>query len=266
MQLVDLARFHGIKALAITDHDEIAANLIAINYNRNDRLEIVPGVELSIDYILGTSGHLHLVGLWVHPESDELNTVLYDLREARKERAGQIIIKLNEIGIKIRPEDLAGINHNGYVGRPHFAHLLLSKGYVRTLYDAYRQYLGDKCPAYIPKKKLALQPALNLIHRAGGIAILAHPFSLGYSNYDLLGSEILKLKELGLDGIEAFNPNYDQAATDWLMQFAVQNRLLVSGGSDFHGDMKPGISLGSGHGNLQVPDALMVQLKSFRNS
>jgi predicted metal-dependent phosphoesterase TrpH len=265
-QLIELARFNGVTALAITDHDEVAANLIALDYNGSSGVDVIPGVELSIDYPLETRGHLHLIGLWIDPGHDELTSILHDLRKARRLRAQQIIEKLNLIGIKIRLEDLAALNHNGYIGRPHIASLLLNKGHTRSLHEAYRQYLGDNCPAYVSKKKLGLQTAINLIHRAGGLAMLAHPFSLGYPTYDQLGNEILRMKETGLDGLEAYNPNYDDNATDWLLQFASKHQFLVSGGSDFHGEMKPGINLGSGHGNLFIPEMILTTLKNHRNS
>ena len=116
-------------------------------------------------------------------------------------------------------------------------------------------------PAYVPKKKLSARAAIDLIHHAGGLAIAAHPFSLGYETYPEIGREMLKLKSIGLDGLEAYYTNHNTYLTKWLLDFARENNMLISGGSDFHGEPKPKIQLGCGLGNLNIPYSVFENLK-----
>ena len=150
---------------------------------------------------------------------------------------------------------------HGSAGRPHVASLLMKEGYARSMIDGFRRFLGKGCPGYVPKKKLAIVPAIDLIHDAGGLAILAHPVSLNYPNYPRLGREILKLTEIGLDGIEVFYSSHDRYLTKWLLDFARQHNLAVSGGSDFHGTTKPDVQPAVGRGNLRIPPLIADLLR-----
>lgn len=259
-QLLDLFKQYDVRVLALTDHDTIDGLEEARAYGRQIGLQVVNGVELSIDYPLPGRGHLHLLGLFIDVTSAALHQALDHLRLARQHRGKQIVEKLQLIGVDISQQELDDIASGGSVGRPHIAHLLVQKGYVTSVAQAFREYLSKGQPAYVPKEKLKIEPAIEVIHQAGGLAVLAHPISLGYNNYPRFGQEILKLQALGLDGIEAYYPSHDRYFTRWLLDFAAQHDLAVSGGSDFHGDAKPDIKPAIGYGNLNIPFNLYEDL------
>lgn len=262
-QLVEEALRREVGVLAITDHDEVGAVGPALTYAKDRAIEIVSGVELSIDYELQGKAHLHLLGLFVDHNNEPLRSALFELKSARRERMLEMVSKINALGYPVGVNEIEEQVGYGSAGRPHLASIMVKKGYVTDLYEAFVRYLSKGRPAYVPKKKLKIEPAINLIHSAGGLAILAHPFSLGYDVYDQLGREILKLKETGLDGIEVYYSNHDRYLTQWLHEFALKNDLLMSGGSDFHGAVKPEINLGRGLGNLQIPFEIYKNLKDY---
>ncbi len=252
-QLVDKVKTIGIKVIAVTDHDEICGCKEAVDYGKKNNVTVIPGVELSIDYALKGKNHLHLLGLFIDTKNDALNTALEQLRSARHRRAKKIIDKLRQIGYNLNYQELSNFAGNGSIGRPHVAALLKQKGIIKQEAEAFRYLLGRGGPAYVAKEKLDIVKAIRVIHEANGLAILAHPISLGFKTYDLLGKEILKLHLLGLDGIEVYYSRHDKYLIKWLLDFANQNHLAVSGGSDFHGRAKPNIQPGSGYGNLRIP-------------
>lgn len=263
--LIEEAVKNNVRVLAITDHDEIGAIPLGLKYSQGMDFKLVPGVELSIDYELKGQGHLHLLGLFIDHNNKTLKKSLKILKEARQSRILQMADKMNRLGHNISEEDIKQKVRQGSAGRPHIAQILIEKGIVNSLYEAFKKYLSKGRPAYVPKVKLKIEPAIDLIHSAGGIAILAHPYSLGFSNYPRLGQEILKLKDYGLDGIEVYYTNHDQYLTKWLKEFAESNELLISGGSDFHGSAKPNTKLGKGTGVLNIPYEVFENLKNFIN-
>lgn len=260
-ELVDKAAACGLTAIAITDHDEIQANAIAVDYARKYTVNIVPGVEFSIDYTLPGTAHLHLLGLFLDINNMHLNEVLNDLRTARKKRAYEILDKLNNLGLNLKKDDLEKIAGQGSAGRPHLAQLLINAGRVNSVWEAFNKYLSKGKPAYVPKKKLKLTQAMDLIHEAKGLAILAHPVSLRFEQYRDLDIFIQELKKEGLDGIEAYYTSHTANFTKYVLKAAKRNNLLISGGSDFHGSVKPDTELGTGRGNLNIPDQVYFDLK-----
>ena len=262
-ELVDKVSTLGIKAIAITDHDEICGCAEAVEYAKGKNITVIPGVELSIDYPLQGKNHLHLLGLFIDVHNELLNNALERLRAARRSRAKRIVEKLKQIGYDLTYEELSKSAGDGSIGRPHVAALLRQKGIVKQEAEAFRYFLGRGGPAYVPKEKMDLNSAIEVIHKAKGLAMLAHPISLGYKTYELLGKEILKWQGLGLDGIEAYYSRHDRYLTDWLLAFARQHGLAVSGGSDFHGKAKPDIQPGSGYGNLKIPYHVYEDLISY---
>lgn len=260
-ELIDYVKKLNVGVIAVTDHDEIGANLPARNYGEKQGIEVIAGVELSIEYQLKGRGHLHIVGLFIDPLNQELCRTLDRLKKARVSRAREIIEKLSALGLPVSYNELEKIVGKGSAGRPHAAALLVRKGIVSSFHEAFKEYLSKGCPAYVAKRKLKIEPAVELIHQAGGLAILAHPISLGFSAYKRTGAEILKLKKLGIDGVEAYYCSHDRYFTNWLLEFAKKNDLAVSGGSDFHGATKPDIQPGVGRGNLHVPVKIIDELK-----
>jgi len=262
-QVVRAVKEFEVTVMALTDHDTLAGIPEALTAAAEENMVMVPGVELSIDYPLKGKAHLHLLGLFLDHTNQAINLELERLRTARLLRGEKIVRKLQQLGMNLTNDDLQRVAGDGSIGRPHLARLLMEKGYVSSVKEAFFKYLSKDRPAYVPKEKLKIKPAIDLIHRAGGVAILAHPISLGYPTYDRFGMEILKLKEMGLDGIEAYYSSHDRYFTQWLLEFARKNGLIASGGSDFHGDAKPDIKPGIGFNNLNVPYEIYENLKEY---
>ena len=262
-ELIAEAQKEGLRVIAITDHDEVGAIAPALEYALDSAVRIVPGVELSIDYDLPGRAHLHLLGLFIDHQHKALISTLLDLKEARRERMREMVGKMRSLGMDIPGAEIQELVGQGSPGRPHLARVMVARGIVPNLYAAFAHYLSKGKPAYVPKKKLTIEPAIALIHQAGGLAFLAHPFSLGFASYEPLGKEILKLKALGLDGIEVYYSKHSRYFTRWLDDFAGKHDLLVCGGSDFHGAAKPEIQLGRGLGNLKVPYTVYENLQHY---
>jgi predicted metal-dependent phosphoesterase TrpH len=261
LQLLQKADYLKIKAIAITDHDEIGAHHLLKNLDYDYHVSVVSGVELSIDITLSGTAHLHLLGLFLDVDNDELNYVLNDLRDARQRRAHKIIEKLNDIGLQIKNSEIDEIIGEGSAGRPHIAKLLIDKNIVGSVWEAFNKYLSKGRSAYVSKKKLPLKRAIDLIHNASGLAILAHPVSLKHRRYKDTEDFLRELKYLGLDGVEAYYSTHTPNFTKYLVNAAQRHKLLVSGGSDFHGKVKPETELGRGRGNLNIPDDVYFNLK-----
>lgn len=262
LELLNKAEDFKLKAIAITDHDEIQANYVAANCLAGLKIEVVPGAEFSIDIDLKGMAHLHLIGLFLDINNSQLIESLSELRKARKKRAYQIIYKLNQIGIDVTNREIDLIIGEGSAGRPHVAQLLIEKNVINSVWEAFNKYLSKGKPAYVPKKKLGLKEAINLIHSAGGLAILAHPISLKHNKYNETEAFLKELKEIGLDGLEAYYASHSKNYTKFLINAAERNNLLLSGGSDFHGSTKPDTELGRGKGDLDIPDQVLINLKN----
>jgi predicted metal-dependent phosphoesterase TrpH len=263
--LIKLAKEHQLSAIAITDHDIATANDEGLYFSKKLGLNFIPGVELSIDRELPGSGHLHILGLFIDHKDHNLNKALDYLRDERSKRNQKILNRLEELGKPISMEELQQEAGEGSVGRPHIAHLMMKKGFVLDVKEAFRLYLTNGAPAYVDKEKLEAARAIELIHDAGGMAVISHPISLGFKLYTEIADEIIALKKLGLEGIEVYYPSHSKNINDWLRKFVADNDLLITGGSDFHGAVKPDIQLGTGYGDLEVPDQVYWDLVAYMN-
>lgn len=261
IELVEHAKLVDVSVLAITDHDTVQGCQAALEHGKKIDVKVISGVELSIDYPLNGNGHVHLVGLFIDPKNPELVQALNQLQQGRLHRAEEILKKLAKIDMPVAFDELKKVVGTGSPGRPHIVSLMLQKGYIRTAFQGYTQILGKGCPAYVSKKKLKMDTAIDLIHNAGGLAILAHPISLMFANYPRLGDEILKFQEMGLDGIEVYYSSHDHYFTKWLFDFCRKHYLLISGGSDFHGKAKPDVELGRGRRNIRIPYTVYQELE-----
>ncbi len=262
-ELIDLLQTYNVKTFAITDHDTISAIPQAALYAQKKNMQLISGVELSIDYPLPKTAHLHLLGLFIDVQNAHLIEALEQLRKHRERRAWLIIEKLKGLGVPITTDEVERLNHYESVGRPHIARLLLQKGVVNRLEEAFERFIGRNAPAYVPKKKFNLQEALNLIHQAKGLAIVAHPISLGAKSEKQLYQQLDELVAQGVDGLEVYYATHDQHLTALLLDYAQQNKLAISGGSDFHGAAKKDIQPVIGLGNLKIPDAIVEALHQF---
>ncbi len=248
-ELVYLAKKEKLQALALTDHDTIDGLKPAYKTAKEVDLPFLCGIEISIKF--EGPGHFHLLGYFLEPKIPKINEVLLKLKKAREERNKKMIEKLNNLGIRITLEELKEIAQ-GEIGRPHMANLLVKKGIVKSFEEAFQKYLKKGAPAYVPKALLLPEEAIKLILEAKGVPVLAHPVTLKLNLLELK-NYIKKLKDFGLMGIEVFYPEHTTDFTKFLMEFAKELGLLLTGGSDFHGKNKPDIKLGKGLNNLNVP-------------
>jgi hypothetical protein len=259
-ELVAEARRSGLEALALTDHDTTNGLEEALAAGRDLGLEVIPGCELSVDY---PKGQMHIVGLWLPVNPRLLTEKLVYLRERRHSRNERIIAALQKAGIAIDYREVRDLAGEASIGRPHIARLLMDKGAVRDIQQAFDEYIGPGGRAYVPKDKLTPEVAIDLLSQEGATVILAHPFSLQISESELR-RELSRLKEFGLEGMEAHYPEHTPGQTTLFLQLCREFDLLVSGGSDFHGSVKPDIRLGTGRSNLDLPYALVQTMKDRR--
>lgn len=260
-ELVKAAKKVGLTAVALTDHDTMDGLPEALETGVKIGLEVIPGCELSVESRIGV---LHVVGLWVDPYSERLIRVFEQVRDRRLERNESVVGKLQELGFDITMEEVQG-HAAGTVGRPHMARIMIEKGYVRNFEEAFSDYLGKKGKAYFPKNNISAEEAFELLRSTDATPVLAHPFLLS-SDEDVLDREVGRLKEMGLQGIEVYYSSHTIEMTGIAKGLARKYDLLPSGGSDFHGSVKPGIQLGKGTGSLFVHHSVLDDMKAFRQA
>ena len=257
-EIVDLAKKQGLKAIAITDHDTIGGNKEAVEAGMDRDLEVIPGVEISVEW---DKGPIHILGYYIDWENRKLASQLKNLIAFREERNPQIVKKLNLLGLQLSYDEVKKVAGEGAVGRPHFAQVLVKRGYVKNEDQAFKKYLQRGASAYVDKKRLSPQEGIHLIKDAGGIAVLAHPFTTDGIIHKEMEQCICHLRQLGIEGIEALYPLHTAQQTLQLQDLAKKHKLLVTGGTDFHGKQKPQILLGRGFGNMRVPYHLVIEMK-----
>jgi 3',5'-nucleoside bisphosphate phosphatase len=255
-EVVGAAHRLGLAAISLTDHDTIDGIEEAMHVGADLGVEVVPGLELSVTY---DEGSVHLLGYFFDRADKRLLEELGRLQEGRKTRNTAILARLNELGIAITERELAITSGHGQSGRPHIASLLVQKGVVGNMDEAFCRYLARGGKAYQPRYVLKAGEAMNIIKDAGGLSVLAHPQQLEKAGKNL-SAVIERLRGLGLDGIEAFYPTHSHSFRKRLMAIARRLDLVVSGGSDYHGDIRPGTALACG-GSL-VPGHLLETMKA----
>lgn len=258
--LVAYAKKKGAAALSLTDHDTIEGLAEAASAGIEYGLEVIPGLEISAQYAGGT---MHILGYYLDPSDPDLNQELRRLQEARRERNPKIIEKLKALGIPVSFDQLETLAQ-GQIGRPHIARLLLQIGAVSSLDEAFQKYLAQGARAYVDKFRFSPRKALDLIHKAGGIPVLAHPFTLNCTSLRDLYELVKDLKEVGLSGIEVLYPGHSSEQTRDYFSLVKELNLLYTGGSDFHGNNRENVDLLTGRGDLQIPYEIVEQLKSLR--
>jgi len=257
-EIVALAKEQGLKAIAITDHDTIEGNKQAVVAGIKRGVEVIPGVEISVEW---NKRPVHILGYYIDLEHRKLASQLKQLVAFREERNPKIVKKLNLLGLQLSYDDVKRVAGEGTVGRPHFAQVLVKKGYVKNEDQAFSQYLQRGASAYVEKKRFSPQEGISLINDAGGIAVLAHPFTTDGIIDREMEPFIVQFKQLGIEGIEALYPLHSSQQTLQLQDLAKKYQLLVTGGTDFHGKQKPHIRLGRGFGNMRVPYQLVIEMK-----
>lgn len=258
--LVRKAAAAGLKAVAVTDHDTVGGLEEATEEGDRSGIEVIRGCEISAR---SEFGEMHILGLWLPEDPGPLARVLEELRTQRTDRNLIIIRKLVELGVDIAYEEVLAVAGGETVGRPHVARVLMDKGYVASLREAFERYLGYKGLAYEPKKTLSPVKAVTLLSGLGATVSLAHPRLIRCPDA-WLEDTVSALKSYGLSAIEAYHSEHSGADERFCVDLAVRHGLALSGGSDYHGAAKPGIDLGTGHGGLRVPAFVLEELKRQR--
>jgi len=256
--VVRMAAAAGISSLALTDHDTQAGIAEARAEASKVGLELIPGTELSLQW---DQGAMHLVVLFLEPGPGPLQDRLAALRIGRTDRNSRIIARLDELGVPITEEELSKQAGGESVGRPHIAAVMVRRGYVETIYEAFDRYLALGKPGYMSRLRLSPEEAIGLARDSGAVPIVAHPHTLGLNNSEEVAATLRRLAGAGLAGIECYYPLYSPLEREGYAALAQRFGLKPSGGSDFHGAYKPDVELGVGRGNLSVPDHLLDALR-----
>ncbi|MEY8515949.1 PHP domain-containing protein [Lachnospiraceae bacterium 29-84] len=255
--LVEHAKELGLSAIALTDHDTVNGLPKARRRAKELGIELVPGIELSTDY---EGMEVHILGYYMDETEPAFLTKLQEFVDGRERRNDQMMELLQKEGFAITMEDLRRENPDSVITRAHISRYLVEHGFVKDKATVFQVYLGDGRRCYVPREKITPFEAIRLIQLGGGLAFFAHPV-LCHMEDGRLRSFVQSLKEAGLAGIEAMyslNRPEDEA---YLKRLAEEYGLLVSGGSDFHGENKPDIQLGTGKSNLSIPYQYLAQIK-----
>ncbi len=254
-ELIEVAARAGVDVLGITDHDTFRGFDQAAPLARQVGIEAICGIELSTK-LHGQS--VHLLGYFLGDNGpQDFRTWVLEMQESRRERNVRLAARLRELGFDVTLEE-AEARGRGMTGRPHFAQLLVEKGYVRNLRQAFDEYLDESAKGYVHRKEPQFAEGVARIREAGGIASLAHPIRVRGDIPALLP----ELCDAGLNAIEAYHSDHARRDTEQYLALAERYGLMVTGGSDFHGEVKPGVLLGTGYaGNLRIPADLIDQLK-----
>jgi 3',5'-nucleoside bisphosphate phosphatase len=256
-EVVRLAARNDLSALALTDHDTIGGVAEAAGEAKNLGVDFLPGIEISAEY--PSPGTMHILGYGVDPNSATLGNLTAQLIAGRGNRNPQIVEKLNELGVAVTMAEWEAQAKGGVLGRPQLAAILLRKGYVSSIKQAFDKYLGQGAPAYFDKERLTPARALEMIRESGGLPVLAHPIQLRTENDAQLDRVVKDLVDLGLAGIEVFHSDHDAPWVEKCSKLAERYNLLKTGGSDFHGTNKKDIDLGLARGR-RVPRLLYDEL------
>lgn len=263
-QIVATALSRGLKAIAITDHDTTDGSKKVLNAGLPPSLNFLTGVEISAipPKSFPCSGSFHILGYGIDLEDPVLTKTLETLQDARKTRNPRILEKLNRFGFDISTHEVAALAGNGQMGRPHIAQIMVKKGFVPSINTAFDKFLAKGKPAYVDKYRIDSRRAIEVIHHAGGLPFLAHPGLIGLPEKLAIEDLIARLKKEGLEGIEVYYPEHSEKQTSRYLDIARRHALLISGGTDYHGSIKPEIEMGIGRGKLSVPYELYHHIAS----
>jgi 3',5'-nucleoside bisphosphate phosphatase len=266
-EILVLAETLHLKAISITDHDTVDGNKDLLHTGVFRSVDFLTGVEISAlpPPLFPVFGSFHILGYGIDIEDKALNHTLMVLQDARKNRNPLIIRKLNALGIAVDLNHVRQFSGACQLGRPHIAQYLVHKGIVNSIDEAFEKYLGKGKAAYVEKFRISSQDAIKLILNAGGLPVLAHPYLLQLGKGVDFEELVRELKSFGLKGIEIYYPEHPPEAIRLYDRIAKKYNLTITGGTDFHGDIKPEIKLGSGLGDLFVPYELYEDIINLLN-
>lgn len=254
-QVIWWAKNKQLKAISITDHDTIdgVAKAVLINGPWSE-FEIVPGIELSSNH---NGEEVHVLGYYIDYADESFMNKLKEIQESRYNRALKMISKLKEMDIHISVKQVLNISKGASIGRPHIARALIENGYTKDVKDAYAKYLNKDCPAYVKRYKLTTKQAIQMINSVKGIPVLAHP---GLLKDKAIINDLLNQ---GFDGIEVYHTKHDGETTMELLKIALDEKLLVTGGSDCHGKL---VNKTPELGNIRIGYDRFIELKNAAKS
>ena len=248
-ELVLLGKRHGLAALALTDHDTMEGCAAMAAASKSAGMEFISGIELTAEH---NEYELHVLGYAIDPENAKLLTAITKFQGVRQNRIREMVTRLNQNRIPLRAEEVFELANCRAPGRPHVARALVKGGHCGSFDEAFERFLKKNRPAWVPKFKMSVARAIELIHQAGGVAALAHP---GLNRTD---DVIPELVEAGLDGLECFHTKHSASATQRYLKMAKDYRLLVTGGSDCHGLSKGKPLIGT----VKLPYEYVEKLKA----
>ena len=254
--MVKLAKEKGLSAIALTDHDTIDGLTEAIEAGKKYGVQVITGIEFSVN----TDTEMHMLGLGFNIDCPHIREVLDKMIIEREKRNYIVIEKLAELGMYITIEDILAEATSPVTGRSQIAKAMMKKGYVSSLKEAFDEYLYFGRPVFVERRSISPEKAIELIHKSGGKAFLAHLNQTGKTDEELYNI-LSNLKKAGLDGIEGYYTEYTEEMSIRYRKMADDLGLILSGGSDFHGENKAGYELGSGKGNLRIPYELIENLR-----
>ncbi len=254
-ELVNLAIEKGLSAIALTDHDTAAGTEEFLKTAKDKGIEAIAGIEISS--LFEGYPEIHVLGYFIEPENKEVMNKLAYLQDARRVRNIKLIERLKELGMELKWEELEKEANGKLIGRPHFAALMVKKGFVKDTNEAFSKYIGNNGVAFVPKEKLTTPEAVSFLFQNGIVPVLAHPTKIGMNTNDLIDFIIL-LKKHGLQGIEVIHSEISEKESKKLLELAFRFNLVPTGGSDFHGDNKLFVKMGQ----PEVPYTFFEKLKN----
>lgn len=260
-ELVAKATRFRLTAIALTDHDTQEGLTEAGQAAYSMNLELIPGTELSLT---NEYGGMHLVVLWLEPGPGPLQDRLSALQSGRSGRNQAIVEELTRLGMPVSIEEVEIEAGDGSVGRPHIASVMVQKGYVPDIKSAFDLWLANDKPAYARRPLLTPEEGIGLAVESGAVPILSHPHTLTINRAHEMAAVLDELKGYGLIGLESLYPSYHQHERDGYTMLARRFGLIPSGGSDYHGTYKKDLELGTGYGDLHVPEAVLEELRERR--
>lgn len=228
LDIVKLASQKGLYSISITDHDTVDGIKPAMDNGKVFDIIVIPGIEISCQF---HNEEIHLLGYFIDFQNQELLQMLNMFKESRESRGKKIVEKLNNLGLYISLEEVIEIAGDGVVGRPHIAKALVNNNYVTSIQEAFDKYLDNDKPAYVDRYRPTLKQGIEIIHNSGGAAVIAHPGLIKNTN------AIIEAIKYGVDGIEAIHSKHSTEEVLKYSKIARENDLVITGGTDFHGDL-----------------------------
>ena len=258
--LVTAAAAIGLSGIALTDHDTLEGTTEAAAAAQSLGIRFVSGTELSVSW---RDQSMHVLVYFLDPISGPLQRRMEDLRQSRETRNRQIVEKLRTLGLEISVDEVTKESGGGVTGRPHIAGVLVARGYVASVAEAFERYLAAGRPGYVERDRLEASEAIALSRASGAVPVVAHPHTLNLRAEEF-ATGFTDLVAAGLGGIEAYYAEYTPEMRSRLAAMCDELGIVATGGSDYHGRYKPHLEIGIGKGDLRVPDEALDRLEQAR--